>query len=371
MRLSAHLIALSVFLSGVGSGRAEAAALEQAFAAAHNSTTAQQPVPQPPAPAAEPSVQLPPAPPIPPTPPFLPTLEDPKENPTTPEKVALGYLLFFDKLLSKDRTMSCESCHHPELAWTEGKAVSPKVGGAPNKRNAPTMLNIGYHTSFYWDGRMPTLEAVSKAAWTGQLGADPASVATGLNTNATYRAYFIRAFNSPATAENIPMALASFLRALKSGNAPYDKFEKGDKKAVSADAKRGFEVFRKANCALCHVPPLYTDFQFHNVGVGWDFGEKRDHGRMDHTKDPKDDGKFKTPTLRDIAKTAPYFHDGSVKTLDDAIDFMTGGGHKNPNLDEKLKPAKVSKKDKAALKAFLESLTGTATFTSAPTGLPK
>ena len=109
MRLSAHLIALSVFLPGVGSGRAQAAALEQAFATAHNSTTAQQPVPQPPAPAAEPSVQLPPAPPIPPSPPFLPTLEDPKENPTTPKKVALGYLLFFDKLLSKDRTMSCES----------------------------------------------------------------------------------------------------------------------------------------------------------------------------------------------------------------------------------------------------------------------
>src|SRR5215470_14955786 len=194
MRLSAHSIALSLFLPGAGSGRPEAAAVEQALSAVYASASAQQPVPS--APAAEPSVQLPPAPPIPPTPPFLPTLEDPKENPTTPEKVALGYLLFFDKLLSKDRTMSCESCHHPELAWTEGKAVSPKVGGALNKRNAPTMLNIGYHTSFYWDGRMPTLEAVSKAAWTGQLGADPASVATGLNTNATYRAYFMRAFNS-------------------------------------------------------------------------------------------------------------------------------------------------------------------------------
>jgi cytochrome c peroxidase len=325
----------------------------------------------PSAPPTEGAIQLPPASPIPPTPPFLPPIEDPKENPTTPEKVQLGYILFFEKLLSKDRSMSCESCHHPELAWTEGRAVSPKVGGVMNTRNAPTMLNVAYHTSFYWDGRSPTVEAVCKAAWTGQLGADPASIAVALNTNGTYRAHFMRAFNSPATADNIPMALASFLRALKSGNAPYDKFEQGDKKAVSAAAKRGFQVFRKANCALCHVPPLYTDSQFHNVGVGWDRGEKRDHGRMDATKDPKDDGKFKTPTLRDIAKTAPYFHDGGVKTLDEAIDFMVKGGKKNPNLDEKLKPVKLSKKDRAALKAFLESLTGTATFTRAPSGLPK
>jgi cytochrome c peroxidase len=350
MRLSADAIALVLSLSLVGT---QAVAQETATSAG-----------------ADGAIQLPPAPPIPRTPPFLPSLEDPKENPTTPEKVQLGYMLFFEKLLSKDRSMSCESCHHPDLAWTEGRPVSPKVGGALNKRNAPTMLNVAYHTSFYWDGRSPTVEAVSKAAWTGQLGADPASIVVALNTNGTYRAHFMRAFNSPATADNIPMALASFLRALKSGNAPYDKFEQGDKKAVSAEAKRGFQVFRKANCALCHVPPLYTDFQFHNVGWAWDLGDKRDHGRMDATKDPKDDGKFKTPTLRDIAKTAPYFHDGGAKTLDEAIDFMLGGGKKNPNLDEKLKRAKLSKKDKAALKAFLEALTGTATFTRAPE-LPK
>jgi len=335
------------------------AVLAQAGAGATSTSGAPGQPPQP----AEPAAPLPPAPPLPPTPAFLPSIEDPKDNPTTPEKVQLGQMLFFEKLLSKDGTQSCESCHHPDLAWTEGRAVSPKVGGAPNKRNAPTMLNVGYHTSFYWDGRVATLEGTCKAAWGGQLGADPPSVATGLNTNGTYRALFMRAFNSPATADNIPLALASFLRALKSGDAPYDKFEKGDKKAVSAEAKHGFEVFRKANCALCHVPPLYTDFQFHNVGVGWDLGDKRDHGRMDATKDPKDDGKFKTPTLRDIAKTAPYFHDGSAKTLDEAIDFMVGGGKKNPNLDEKLKPAKLSKKDKAALKAFLQSLSGKMTFT--------
>lgn len=330
------------------------------------------PPPAPPAPP-EPEVQLPPAPPIPPTPPFLPTVQEPAENPTTPEKAALGYLLFFDKRISKDESMSCESCHHTDKAYTDGQALSAKVGGAMNKRNAPTMLNVGYHTSFYWDGRMPTVEAVSKAAWTGQLGADPAAIAAKLSANATYRAHFQRAFNSPPTAQNIPMALASFLRALKSGNAPYDRLEQGDRTAVSKQARRGFEVFRKANCALCHVPPLYTDSMFHNVGVAWaDVPEaKRDHGRMDATKDSKDDGKFKTPTLRDIALTGPYFHDGSVKTLDEAIDLMVGGGKKNPNLDEKLKRAKLSKGDRAALKAFLESLTGTATFPAPPSELPK
>lgn len=350
--------ALAVLMSVAGSS----VALAQAGATGTSTSSAA----GQPAPPAEPPVALPPAPPLPPKPAFLPDIADPKDNPTTPEKVQLGHMLFFETLLSKDRSQSCESCHHPDLAWTEGRAVSPKVGGAMNKRNAPTMLNVGYQQSFYWDGRVPTLEGTCKAAWTGQLGADPASVATGLNTNGKYRALFMRAFNSPPTADNIPLALASFLRALKSGDAPYDRFEKGDKKAVSAQARRGFQVFRKANCALCHVPPLYTDLQFHNVGVGWDLGDKRDHGRMDATKDPKDDGKFKTPSLRDVAKTAPYFHDGSAKTLDEAIDFMLGGGKKNPNLDEKLKPAKLSKSDRAALKAFLESLSGRMTFAGAP-----
>lgn len=347
---------------------------DQSSTAATQTATASPPPPPAPPPAPpEPQVQLPPAPPIPPTPAFLPAIQDSPDNPTTPEKVVLGYLLFFDKRMSKDESMSCESCHHTDKAWTEGQAVSPKVGGAMNKRNAPTVLNVAYHTSFYWDGRVATLEGVSNAAWTGQLGADPAAVANKLAANATYRAHFQRAFDSPPSAKNIPMALASFFRALKSGNAPYDQYEQGEKKAASKQAQRGFEVFRKANCALCHVPPLYTDSLFHNVGIAWADVDvaKRDHGRMDATKDPKDDGKFKTPTLRDIALTAPYFHDGSVKTLDEAIDLMVAGGKKNPNLDEKLKPAKLSKSDRAALKAFLQSLTGTATFPGPPSELPR
>ena len=307
-------------------------------------------------------VKLPPAPELPATPAFLGAVEDPKDNPTTKEKAALGHQLFFDKRLSKSGEMRCESCHHPEQAWTSGEALDKKDDGKLNKRNAPTMENLGYHQSFYWDGRKPTLEAVSLAAWTGQLAADPKETAAKLNAVAVYRAAFQRAFNEDATPENVPKALSSFLRALKSGDAPWDKFEGGDKKAVSKEAKRGYALFLKSRCTLCHVPPLYTDSLFHNVGAG--AGE--DHGRMDATKDAKDDGKFKTPSLRDVAKTGPYFHDGSVKTLAEAIALMASGGKKNANLDEKLKSAKLAAKDQKAVRAFLETLSGTATYSTAP-----
>ncbi len=315
------------------------------------------------APAAAAEVALPPAPALPEPPAFLGAAPDPADNPTTPEKAALGWQLFFDKRLSKSGAMSCESCHHPDKAWTSGEALDKKDNGTLNKRNAPTMENLGYHQNgFYWDGRMPTMEKVANAAWTGQLGATPAEIVAKLNAVALYRAAFQSAFHEDATADNVPRALAAFLRALKSGNAPWDKYEQGAQKAVSAEAVRGHQVFEDVHCALCHVPPLYTDTDFHATGAG----APGDHGRMDATKNPADDGKFKTPTLRDVEKTAPYFHDGSVKTLDEALDLMLAGGKAGPNHDEKLKPASVSAEDKAALKAFIVALTGTATYTSAP-----
>ncbi len=320
---------------------------------------------------AEAKMELSQAPEIPAAPPFLPEVKAPENNPTTAEKVELGYLLFFDRRLSRDDSMSCSTCHLPEMAYTDGKDKSPKVGGM-NKRNAPSVQNLGTHASFYWDGRMPTLEAVCQAAWKGQLGADPAAVASKLNLIPGYQARFERAFQKEASPENVPMAFAAFLRVLQSGNAPWDRFEGGDATAVSKDVRAGFEVFKKdAECALCHVPPLYTDADYHNVGVGAFAPEaERDKGRTDATKDSKDDGKFKTPSLRDLGKTGPYFHDGSSKTLDEAIDFLLGGGKKNPNLDPKLKPHKLSRKKKAQLKAFLESLAGASTFPVAPANLP-
>ncbi len=339
--------------------------------------SAPQPAPEPapapapgsekPAPAPEPVITLPASPPAPPRSPPLASVEAPVDSPFTDDTVDLGHRLFFDKALSKDGSMSCSGCHLPEKAWATSNAVDAKVGGAMNKRNTPTVLNLAYHASWYWDGRAPTLEAVSAAAWKGQLGADPAAIATALNVNPEVKARFKRAYGEVATADNVPKALASFLRALNNANAPYDKFQAGDKTAISADAQKGFEVFKKAGCINCHVLPLFSDVDFHNTGIGFDKPEaERDHGRKDATKDDKDEGKFKTPSLRNVALTGPWFHDGSAKTLNDAIDIMASGGTKNPLLDPKLKRVMLSAKEKAQLKAFLESLSGTSSFAGPP-----
>ncbi len=316
-----------------------------------------------PAPPPEPKIELPAAPALPTRPAGLPEQPEAAENPTTPEKADLGYRLFFDKRLSKDDSMACANCHLPEKGWATGNAVDAKVGGN-NKRNAPQVVNLGYHGhGWYWDGRMATLEAVSNAAWKGQLGADPAAVATKLAGDKVVKAYFQRAFGQGPSADNVPQALAAFLRTLQSGNSAYDKHAAGDKKALSADAQKGLTLFTSKGCVNCHVPPLFSDFDFHAVGIGSAKPDaEKDHGRMDATKAAEDDGRFMTPSLRNVALTAPYFHDGSVATLDEAIATMAAGAPKGVKADEKLKPQKLSKKEAAQLKAFLESLTGEPTY---------
>lgn len=330
---------------------------------------------QAPAPEAPPQAQTPPmqaAAPVPPpvelpAPPELPAVplglvevRQPEDNPTTPEKAALGHLLFFEPRMSKDGSTGCVACHLIEKAYTSGRAVDTKVSGVVNTRNAPTMVNIGFHSTFYWDGRMPTLEAVSNASWKGQLGADPQVVAATLNGVPEYKALFQRAFGEDATADNIPKALAAWLRTLQSGDSAWDRARAGDANAMTADAKAGERLFSSKGCVTCHVPPLFSDFDFHNVGIG------QDPGRKDATKDDADFGRFKTPSLRDVELTGPYFHDGSAATLDDAIALMAKGGVKNPHLDAKLKPQKLSKSEAAQLKAFLESLTGELTYAAVP-----
>jgi cytochrome c peroxidase len=229
-----------------------------------------------------------------------------------------------------------------------------------NKRNSPSVLNLGFHTSYYWDGRMPTLEACANAAWKGQLGADPVATAKALNEVPVYKAMFERAFGEPATADNVPKAFAAFFRSLNSGNSAWDRAQAKEKNAMSAEATEGFKLFNSKGCVTCHVPPLFTNFEFENVGLG------DDPGRKDATKADADAGKFKVPSLRNVALTAPYFHDGQTKTLEEAIAFMAKGGNKNPNLSAKLKPQKLSAKEAKALKAFLESLTGESSYTAEP-----
>jgi cytochrome c peroxidase len=295
----------------------------------------------------------------------------PADNPMTPEKVELGKKLFFDTRLSKTGKMSCETCHLPDKGWADGQQFSTRFDGAVNTRHTPTLYNVGYYKQWYWDGRAATLEGQVTAAWRGQMGGDPDAMAMTLNGIEGYKNEFQKVFNGPATGGNIAQALAAFVRTIQSENAPWDKYQQGDKSAVSEDAVKGFTVFSdsdKANCTLCHLPPLYTDTLFHNVGVGYDkpmpdlgrgkiLGDAAEKAGVKNPEAETLQGAFKTPTLRSVTESAPYFHDGRAKTLDEAVDFMLMGGIKNAHLDEKLKPRMISKDERAQLIAFLNSLT--------------
>lgn len=293
----------------------------------------------------------------------LPEMKVPADNPQTPEKIALGKQLFFDRRLSKDGTASCESCHFHHLGWTDAKPLSPKVGGALNTRHTPTLYNVGHLTAWYWDGRAPTLEKQIEAAWKAQLGADLAEATKRVAAVKAYREQFAKVFGAAEpTPENVVKALAAFVRTLESASSAWDRYEAGDKTAVSEDAIAGYELMRgKAGCFLCHNPPLYMDTLFHNVGIGMD-RPNPDLGQGAITKQAADAGKFKTPGLRSVTKTGPYFHDGSVASLEEAVRLMAKGGVPNPNLDEKLKPRDLSEKEIQQLLAFLKSLESTEPF---------
>ena len=299
---------------------------------------------------------------IQPLPPQLKTYEAmaiPADNLLTPEKVALGRQLFFDERLSVDGTRSCYSCHVCEKGLTDGL---PKAVGAMNKtlaRSSPTLWNIGYNKEFYWDGRSPSLEKQAMAAWQGgNMGAKDheVEIVAKINALAGYSMQFRKVFNSDATAENIFQAISAYERTIISGDTAWDKFRAGDEAALSAEGKRGWQLFQDLKCTNCHDGVLLTDQQYHNVGVGMDKPEP-DVGRFKVTSKPEDTGAFKTPTLRDVAKSAPYFHDGSIATLEEAVDFMLGGGKENQYLDKKnLEKRNVTPEQKADLLAFLKSL---------------
>ena len=290
----------------------------------------------------------------------LPTYEAmpiPEDNAMTAEKVALGRQLFFDTRLSGDGQLSCYSCHVCEKGLTDGR---PTAIGAFEKqltRSSPTLWNIGYHPEFYWDGRAKTLEAQALAAWKGgNMGANPDEVVDQLNSIPGYSAQFQKVFSGDATPESVPKALAAYMRTIVSHETPWDRWQAGDESAVSEAAMRGYEVFKKAECDNCHDGVLFTDFQYHNVGIGMDAAEP-DVGRFKVTQDEKDRGAFKTPTLRDISESGPYFHDGSVATLEEAVDLMLDGGIDNPQLDRKnLKEVKLTSAEGDDLIEFLKSL---------------
>jgi cytochrome c peroxidase len=282
----------------------------------------------------------------------------PPDNPMTPEKVALGRQLFFDKRLSADGSRSCYSCHLNEKGLSDGLPTSVGALGKRLPRNSPTLWNIGYHHEFYWDGRAPTLERQIFAAWTGpNMSGKPEEVAARLNQIEGYRRQFRKVFGTDATPDAIVKALAAYTRTIIGGNTAWDRWRAGDETAISEEAKRGWEVFQRIGCTNCHDGLLFTDLQYHNVGIGMD-KPNPDLGRYNVTKQDKDRGAFKTPTLRDVARSGPYFHDGSAATLEEAVDIMLAGGKPNPWLDRaNLKPARITPEERRALLAFLRSLT--------------
>jgi cytochrome c peroxidase len=286
------------------------------------------------------------------------------DNPLTAAKVELGKVLFFDPRLSGSGKMACAGCHFVDRAFTDGQAVSKKDDGTMNTRNSPTMFNVGYLERLYWDGRAKGLEANVGAAWKAQLGGKPEAAATALAAVPWYQQAFQDAFGAAPSEDTIVKALASFLRALRSGDSAYDRADAGEK--LTGDAKAGFELFRgKAGCVVCHTPPLFTDRTFHNVGIGMS-AEKPDVGAGGEKalNDPLRRGQFKTPTLRDVAKTAPYFHDGSVATLAEAVALMAKGGHPDKNKDGLMIDRNLNGDELAQLVAFLETLTGNVPFTA-------
>ena len=261
----------------------------------------------------------------------------PEDNPITPSKLALGRKLFRDRRLSRSGNVACASCHDPERAFSDSRPLAVGVFGRVGRRHAPALINRGYGRSFFWDGRIATLEAqVLKPIQDSNemdLTLDEASVRVGLSV------------------PTIAHALASYIRSILSGNSPYDRFINGDRRALTDEQQRGMQIFRgRGNCTACHVGPTFSDERFHNTGVAWQDDQLQDEGRGN--------GTFKTPTLREVARTAPYMHDGSLATLLDVVNFYSDGGRKNPSLDPDIRPLRLTDEEKRALIRFLETLSG-------------
>lgn len=321
----------------------------------------------------------------------------PEDNPLTRAKIELGRQLYFDPRLSSDSTISCASCHSPSEGYGAHTQFGVGVKGQTGNRNSPVSYNRIVSKAQFWDGRADSLEAqaVGPIANPIEMGNTHAAAVEFLKKNEGYRVQFDAIFDNGVNIDNVGKALATFERAIVTGPTPYDayvpldKFEKlfaedleyldelreedpefvkqyealqaaAAKNPLSESAKRGMELyFGKANCATCHSGANFTDEQYHNLGVGMD-AEEPDWGRYTVTKDEKDKGAFKTPTLRNVALTAPYMHDGSQETLEEVVEWYDKGGHKNPWLSDKMKPLNLTDQEKKDLVAFMEQgLTGT------------
>lgn len=281
----------------------------------------------------------------------------PPETPITPARVALGRRLFFDPRLSRDGTVSCASCHRPRHAWADGLPRAVGIDGRVGPRNTPSILNRILSPEQFWDGRAATLEAQALGPIAAPAEMDlpiPEAVAR-LAADPVDQAEFQAAFGGPPDAARLGLALAAFERTLLTGDAPVDQ----DPPALSPAAARGFAIYQgPARCAECHGGRNFTDEGYHNLGVGMD-AQSPDLGRFTVTGREMDRGAFRSPSLRNVALTAPYMHDGSMATLEAVVDFYIEGGRPNPWLSPRIRPVPLSPAERADLLAFLrEGLTG-------------
>jgi cytochrome c peroxidase len=324
----------------------------------------------------------------------------PTDNPQSPEKIALGEKLFFDGRLSLDGTVACSTCHDPAKAFTDGRPTSMGVKGRVGQRNAPTVLNALYNKTQFWDGRVNTLEAqaalpIVNPVEMGQPNLDAAVASIAAIDE--YQKAFRAVFSHPPNGPELLRAIASYERTQLAFDSPFDHFIAGDKNALDDSARRGWELFNtRARCNKCHAltdtkrdPTFFTDNDFHNIGIGIIRhnvvalacqAEQLIHsgdtaaidsaaiqsdmsalGRFLITKNDSDIASFKTPDLRNVLVTGPYFHDGSQETLWDVLDhYNKGDGIKNPYLDEDMLPLGLSETEIDDVVAFLASLTSSA-----------
>lgn len=298
----------------------------------------------------------------------------PKSNVTTPAKVALGKLLFFDKRMSLDGTVSCATCHDPRKGWTDQRPTTIGVRQQLGRRNTPTILNAAYHETQFWDGRALTMEEQAKDPISNpkEMGLSHAEATARIAEIKGYERHFLAAFgDTNITIELIVQALGSFQRTILTNDSPYDRYLAGARTALTKDATRGLAIFNgKGSCASCHTGPDLTDGRFHNVGAGMQ-RRVQDLGRYEVTKKDADKGAFRTPPLRNLSDTFPYMHDGSLATLEQVIEFFDKGGHPNPWLNSEIKPLSLSVEEKRDLLSFLAALNGDKVLISEPKRLPQ
>jgi cytochrome c peroxidase len=306
----------------------------------------------------------------------LPPIFWPKDDPYTPEKARLGWLLYFDKRLSADSTIACATCHSPKFAFTDGARFSTGIRGQLGGRSAPTVINRAYSLEQFWDGRAKSLEDQAKGPIANpiEMGHTHEACAGCVAGIPGYRKLFQQAFGpGDITIDHIARAIATFERTVLSGNSAYDRFKAGDQNALNESQKRGMKVFfsDNARCDSCHEGFNFTNGKYANIGIGMD-RPNPDLGRFLVTKKEEDKGAFKTPTLRDITRTGPYMHDGSLKTLEEVVEHYNKGGTKNPWLHQDVRELKLTDQDKKELVEFLKALDGEGwQHIKAPTEFPK